>query len=144
MPHCEEHRIQSALFKWARYSAAETPVLRLMFAIPNGGARDAITGAILKAEGVKPGVPDVFLPVASGPFHGLFIELKSAKGRASPEQREWLTALRERGYATALCHDLGEAIDTVSRYLAGEAIPVLPRNNRTPYNPDFRRARNAG
>ena len=77
MPRNEEHRIQAALFKWARYSAAETPVLHLMLAIPNGGARDAITGAILKAEGVKPGVPDVFLPVASGPFHGLFIQLQA-------------------------------------------------------------------
>ena len=79
MPRNEEHRIQAALFKWARYSAAETPVLRLMFAIPNGGARDAITGAILKAEGVKPGVPDVFLPVASGPFHASSSSSKARK-----------------------------------------------------------------
>ena len=59
----EEHRIQAALFEWAKYASAKHPGLKLMFAIPNGGARDAVTGAMLKREGVKPGVPDIFLPM---------------------------------------------------------------------------------
>ena len=37
----EEHRIQAALFEWAKYASAKHPGLKLMFAIPNGGARDA-------------------------------------------------------------------------------------------------------
>lgn len=115
-----EHRIQAALFKWARYASTSHPGLRLMFAIPNGGARDAITGAMLKAEGVKPGVPDIFLPVPSGDYHGLFIELKSALGRPTPEQRQWLMSLRNRGYATALCYGLEEAIEAVTGYLGGQ------------------------
>ena len=48
-----EHRIQAGLFKWAKLASAHHPELTLLFAIPNGGARDPITGAMLKAEGVK-------------------------------------------------------------------------------------------
>ena len=119
----EEHRIQAALFKWAKYACAQQPGLKLMFAIPNGGARDAITGAMLKREGVKPGVPDMLLPLPAGDFHGLFIELKTAKARPSSEQREWLMRLCNRGYAAVLCRGLDEAIDTISRYVAGQLSP---------------------
>lgn len=120
----EEHRIQAALFKWARYASAQQPALKLMFAIPNGGARDAVTGAMLKAEGVKPGVPDIFLPLPVGDYHGLFVEMKTARGRPTPEQREWLMRLKNRGYAAVLCRGLDEAIDTLNAYLSGQEVPV--------------------
>ena len=61
-----EHRIQAGLFKWFKLASARHPELALLFAIPNGGARDPITGAMLKAEGVKRGVPDLFLPSQPG------------------------------------------------------------------------------
>lgn len=121
--HNEEHRIQVALFKWAKHASARHPGLKLMFAIPNGGARDAVTGAMLKREGVKPGVPDIFLPLPIDNFHGLFIELKTAKGRLSPEQREWLMRLHNRGYAAVLCRGLDETIDMVCRYVSGQLSP---------------------
>lgn len=119
----DEHRIQAALFKWAKFASKEHPELKLMFAIPNGGARDAVTGAMLKAEGVKPGVPDIFLPCAAGECNGLFLEMKTARGKPSKEQREWLMRLRNRGYAAVLCHGLEEAIATIKRYMAGELGP---------------------
>lgn len=127
----EEHRIQAALFKWAKYASREKPCLKLMFAIPNGGARDAITGAMLKAEGVKPGVPDIFLPYPSGNYHGLFIELKTKRGQPSKEQREWLMRLGNRGYAALICRGLEEAIDTISRYTAGQFHPAQTGNTET-------------
>ena len=126
----EEHRSQAALFKWAKYASARHPGLKLMFAIPNSGARDAVTGAMLKAEGVKPGVPDIFLPLPVGDFHGLFIELKTAKGRPSPEQREWLMRLRHRGYAAVLCRGLDEAIETISRYVGGKFENTKPKQDQ--------------
>ena len=119
----EEHCIQAALFKWAKYASAQHPGLKLMFAIPNGGARDAITGAMLKREGVKPGVPDIFLPLPVGDFHGLFIELKTVKGRPSIQQSEWLINLSNQGYAAVLCRGFDETIDTISRYVAGQFSP---------------------
>ncbi len=128
--HNEEHRLQVALFKWAAYASARHPGLKLMFAIPNGGARDAVTGAMLKAEGVKAGVPDIFLPLPAGGYHGLFIELKTAQGRPSPEQREWLMRLRHRGYAAVLCQGLDAAVDTLTRYVAGQLLPEDTGLNR--------------
>ena len=44
----------------------------------------------LKRMGVKPGVPDLFLPFPVPPFHGLWIEMKSETGRASAVQKEWI------------------------------------------------------
>ena len=115
-----EHRIQAGLFKWAKLASARHPELALLFAIPNGGARDPITGAMLKAEGVKRGVPDLFLPAAAGPFHGLFLEMKTASGRLSPDQQQWKHGLIEQGYACVTAHSLEQAIDTLTRYLTGQ------------------------
>ena len=48
-PKNDEHRIQSACVRWFRL---KYPKLKnVLFAVPNGGRRDAITGARLKEEG---------------------------------------------------------------------------------------------
>ncbi len=121
-----EHRIQAGLFKWAKLASARHPELALLFAIPNGGARDPITGAMLKAEGVKRGVPDLFLPTAAGTYHGLFLEMKTASGRLSPEQQQWHHKLRAQGYACVTAHGLEPAIDTLTRYLTGRLERPAP------------------
>lgn len=56
--------------------------------IPNEGLRAARTGAFLKRLGMVPGAAD-FLIVVRGIAH--FLELKTAKGRQSPEQRAFQT-----------------------------------------------------
>jgi hypothetical protein len=126
-----EHAQQVALFMWAAQHAPLCPVLRLMFAIPNGGMRDKVTAANLKAEGVKTGVPDVMLPVAVNGKHGLFIEMKrpaleqankargKAAGRESAQQSEFAQQLSEQGYSTFVCFTFEEATQVVSGYLAG-------------------------
>lgn len=114
-----EHIEQAALFTWARAQSAATPELRLMYAIPNGGHRHKATAGRLKAEGVKAGVPDVCLPVARGPWHGLYLEMKAGKNRPTEKQRAWLSALSAEGYATAVAYGFEEAQRTVSAYLDG-------------------------
>ena len=55
----EEHHLQC---ECVRYFNLRYPHLKgRLFAVPNGGRRDAITGAKLKAEGVVPGVSDLIL-----------------------------------------------------------------------------------
>ena len=54
----EEHKIQAGIIK----AVEPIPACRWLHAIPNGGNRSAVTGARLKAEGVKRGIPDLFLP----------------------------------------------------------------------------------
>lgn len=111
-----EHGEQVALFEWA----ANVPELRWMFAIPNGGARHIAVAGKLKAEGVKRGVPDIFLPLARRGYHGLFIEMKSAKGRTSPEQRKWIDGLRLNGYVVAVCYGQDDARSLIEAYVFGQ------------------------
>lgn len=114
----EEHNAQVMLFAWAGREAEERPELGLLFAVPNGGRRDKVTGARLKAEGVKAGVPDVWLPVARQGYHGLVIELKAdATKRASREQERWLADLMEQGYLAVVCHGCEAAKGVLREYL---------------------------
>ena len=113
-----ESREQQALFRWWDIYRSQYPAA-LMFAVPNGGARSAITGARLKAEGVLAGVPDVFLAFPAGGLHGLFIEMKRQKGgRVSPAQKAVMQALRMQGYEVAVCHGWQEARGCIEQYLA--------------------------
>lgn len=112
-----EHDEQVALLKWCLLNQAKHPELARLFAIPNGGLRNKITAARLKAEGVQRGIPDLCLPVARGGFHGLYIEMKTATGRATPEQRDWLTWLAGEGYCVAICHGWRSAVAQLTAYL---------------------------
>lgn len=109
---------QAALFGWAQMESYSRPELGLLFHIPNGGKRNKSEGARFKAEGVKPGVPDICLPVARGGKHGMYIELKRLRGgTASEEQKQWLSALRAQGYHAVLCRGWREAAEEIRRYL---------------------------
>lgn len=113
-----EHQEQVALFEWAAWMARKHPDLLLMHAIPNGGKRDIRTAARLKAEGVKPGVPDIFLPVPKDGKHGLYIELKRSRGgTVSKEQEAWIRALSAQEYVCAVCHGHREAIRVITDYM---------------------------
>lgn len=118
-----EHAHQVAVFCWAAMNFAAFPELKLLFAIPNGGERNKIVAANLKAEGVKDGVPDLFLPVARHGCNGLFIELKRPKsqgkqrGYQSPEQEVWEPLLREQGYGVAICLGWEAVRDCLIQYL---------------------------
>lgn len=113
-----EHEEQCALFEWAAYQDGFWPELRLMHAIPNGGKRDKVTAARLKAEGVKPGVPDICLPVPRGDKHGLYIEMKRRKGGSvSADQLKWLDNLMRQGYECHVCRGCEEARSVILDYL---------------------------
>lgn len=114
---------QKALFKWAHMSEGRWPELRLLHHCPNGGSRDPREAHNLRLEGVKPGVPDICLPVPRGGYHGLYIELKRLKGgRVSEEQKDWLSALTRQGYMAVVCHGWQEAQGVIMGYLNGETI----------------------
>lgn len=109
---------QATLFSWAKMQSWRWPELALMFHVPNGGSRKKSEAARFKAEGVKAGVPDVFLPVPRGGFHGLFLELKRQKGgRVSPEQEDWIRRLNGQGYRAVVCRGWQEAAEEISSYL---------------------------
>lgn len=85
-----EHLEQCRFVSWFRQSYRGV----LIFAIPNGEARSRSAGTRLKAEGVTPGIPDLFVPAWM-----LWIEMKRTKGGSvSPAQREMMKYLSECGY----------------------------------------------
>jgi hypothetical protein len=115
-----EHAHQTALFMWSIIAGMNEPLLRLMFAIPNGGERNVIVATNLKAEGVKSGVPDVMLPVPRGNHAGLFIEMKKLKGagsRVAPEQAEWHKNLTAQFYRVEVCWGWLEARAVICNYM---------------------------
>ncbi len=118
-PRLGEHAEQAALFRWAEFARARLPELALLYAVPNGGHRHKATAARLKAEGVKRGVPDVCLPVARSGAHGLYIEIKTERGKATPEQLGWICALRRQGYAAEVCRGWESARSMIEHYLTG-------------------------
>ena len=98
------------------------PELSLMHHIPNGGKRSKSEAARFKAMGVKPGVSDIFLPVARGGYHGLYIELKARDGRVSTKQKEFLESVRREGYAGVVAFSGEEASRIIEQYLKGVEV----------------------
>ena len=105
-----EHQEQKAFFKWLNLAYPDIPA----FAIPNGGHRHIAVAKKLKDEGVRKGIPDIF--IADG-NPGLFIELKVKGGRATPEQQHMLSVLMQQGYRVALCYGWIEAKEVTEKYL---------------------------
>ena len=120
-----EHDEQCTLFAWAEAAVIAMPETMLLFAIPNGGARHPAVAAQLKREGVRAGIPDVFLPAMRRGqdgriYGGLFVEVKRRdhSNHATTEQREWMAALREAGYMCVLAYGADEAITAITTYLS--------------------------
>lgn len=141
----DEHTHQVALFCWAANNVVNDERLQLLHAIPNGGERNKIVAARIKAEGARSGIPDIFLPVPtwfkgdySGrtlDYAGLYIEMKrpSAKlkrqpkdkwdtGGVSDEQKIMLTRLEQQGYKCVVCYSWYEAANEIKFYLTGKGL----------------------
>lgn len=110
-----EHNTQAAFFDWL--NVANIQGVELAFAVPNGGQRHPAVAAKLKKEGVKPGVPDVLLPVARGGFIGLSIEFKHGDGNPTKDQRERITAMQKEGWCVVVCWDWQAAARLVQGYM---------------------------
>lgn len=112
-----EHDIQSAFFRWVRIAEKVHPVLCTMFAVPNAGKRGYKTAAMLIAEGLRKGVPDIIFPVARSGFAGLAIEFKKPGGKLSTEQKEFIPRLTSENWLVVVQTDSEEAIRIVKNYL---------------------------
>jgi hypothetical protein len=93
------------------------PVLKLLYAVPNGRDRNLRVAQKLKAEGVLAGVADLCLPAARRGYHGLYIEMKSEEGVATKEQKEFLRGVSGEGYCAVIAHGVDEAKAMLEWYL---------------------------
>ena len=108
-----EAQEQKQLIQWCRTD----PRLQYLFHIPNesiGGQGWLVRN---RQMGVKSGVPDLFYPVPLGGYHGLFIEMKTAKGRVSHNQQLWIDALRGMGYRVEVCNGFEAAKKVLEDYV---------------------------
>jgi hypothetical protein len=120
-----EHQEQVKVFEWAADHEAKYPDLEWLFAVPNFagrlGKRTARHGARLKAEGRKPGVLDIWLPVkhAHEPCPGLVIELKAGKNVPTADQKRWIAHLHRQGWAVVVAYSADVVIRVIEDYLNG-------------------------
>lgn len=82
-------------------------------------------GSTLKRMGVKKGVADLFWPKAQKNFHGLWIEVKTDKGRLSIEQARFIDETSKDGYFACVCFGAQDVVDTVCSYFGVPIVQVL-------------------
>ena len=113
-PSDHEHHLQVACVRWFRMQYPQ----HLIYAIPNGGQRNAIVAAKLKAEGVTAGIPDLHIPVSRHGYHSLYIEMKNGKaGRLSEHQKECIAQLQSQGHKVAVCRTFDDFQQEIDAYL---------------------------
>ena len=72
----------------------------------------------MKRQGMRPGVPDISLPVKTEQYGGLFIELKKeVGGKVSDPQKDWIKFLNEQGYRAVVCYGWINAVTEIKNYL---------------------------
>lgn len=87
----------------------------LAFHCPNGGARSAVEGAILKSMGVRPGVPDLCLLLPCG--RTAWIELKAGKGKLTAAQEAFRDKAQALDHFWAEARSPNEVADILERWL---------------------------
>ncbi len=106
------HPEQTLQIQVAQYLRLALRAPTLWTSIGHGGG-GRVRGAKLKAAGVAKGWPDLIImhPLPGGQYtFVLGLELKSAKGRQSPEQRAMAVSFRAVGGHYAVCRSIDEVV----------------------------------
>lgn len=84
--------------------------------IANERSTSPQSGALLKRMGVYKGASDIFIPRANKSYHGLFIELKVGKNKASVDQINFIHRMIEEGYGGFVAYSSNEAILIIKQF----------------------------
>lgn len=87
-------------------------------AIPNAAKRSQWAAMQAKREGMAPGFPDI---MALAPGKVAFLEFKTAKGRISDNQGDWLDRLHGMGFPCGVFRDADQAIE----FLKVQGFPFI-------------------
>ena len=123
MKHIESAH-QAQVVEWSRwaYKTGKYPLLNMLHCSLNGVKLSGTQAKIAKGQGMLSGVPDLFLPVPRQSFHGLYIEMKSEKGRLTENQQWFLTNAESVGYKTVVCYNAKEAIAAIQAYYEQQKV----------------------
>jgi acyl-CoA hydrolase len=112
-----EHQDQVILFNFIRALESRYPSLEYVYAVPNGGYRPKRTAAMMKAEGQKAGVPDIWVPVVRGNKNGLVIEMKKGYNKPTDDQVLWLNRMVAQNWVAFVAYHRDTARKLILRYL---------------------------
>ena len=114
---------QYAVMLWSQQAGVRQkwPELAMLYHVENERQCSPQQAARRKRMGVKKGVPDLCLPVPRGQYAGLYIELKTPKGRTTPEQDWWIEHLNAAGCFAEVCHGWESAVRVIEWYMSLEA-----------------------
>lgn len=117
-----EKIIQKSLFVWKSFNLNQHPILKALFAVPNGlWAKNQAVAAEMNRQGMTAGIQDVILlsPSADKKYPGLLIEFKTlAKSSVqSDEQKFYHQFFAELGYKTEVFRCWEDAADCIIDYL---------------------------
>lgn len=121
-----ETQAQIAVVQWARKRATTYPCLAWLHSIPNGfHTADKRHAAVLRRAGLTKGISDLYLPYPSGPYHGLYIELKHGRNKPTPEQDAFISYANSVGYRAVVCYGAEAAIRAIEDYITGAMEPAV-------------------
>jgi VRR-NUC domain-containing protein len=122
-----ESQIQCAIVEWANNNIiphTKHKVGKFLVKFTNEGKRSWILGKKMKKEGLKKGVSDLFFAFPTYCYNyfeykdfGLWIEVKSKKGKLSKEQKEWIELMIIVGYKAVVVYSVEEGIQAIKDYL---------------------------
>lgn len=105
---------QCKLFDWIR---TKPELERAAFHIANERQCSVQRGRILKRMGVRPGVSDIFIGIARGKYHGLFIELKYGSNKPTALQERFMLDMSAQGYYCVWVQGFEAAKMVIENYL---------------------------
>jgi hypothetical protein len=112
----EEDDIQEAFFNTARMIFPKLD--KLLFAVPNGGKRDAREASRMKRQGVTPGASDILCLVPNGKYSFLCLETKTETGTQSNEQKEFQRQVEAAGGLYLVYRSAASGIELLKEYLS--------------------------
>jgi len=98
------------------------PFLKFIYASSDGANKDKKSRNRARVNGSRRGVPDICLPFSKRGYSGAYIENKSATGRHSPEQLEFIEHLRSQGFCVKTCRSTDEQIAFTEWFLGIELV----------------------
>lgn len=111
-----ESEIQQSCVKWFHLQYPDLALL--LFAIPNGGARNKLEAAIMKGEGVTAGVSDMIFLFPNSEHHALCIEFKTEKGKQQDTQKRFQRKVEAFGFRYEIVRSLEDFIRLMKEYIS--------------------------
>lgn len=123
-----EQAMQIALLQWAELvQVGQHTLADWLTHVPNGAGRSPVEGAILKAMGVKAGMPDLILPIRTSVYAAGYWELKAGNEKPSEAQIERHAMLRAGGAYVTISRRWDDAGRDMLRYLERGPFTVVCR-----------------